>query len=374
MATRSEAPLSATTQYRTRPTVRLDESTSTNAKVSALINAFRVTEREGGLSSLELRLVNEATPAEGGADAPALEDERDIKLGTKIKLYSGDENRPREVFRGVVSAIEAEYPESGPAELLILAEDALQKARLARRTKVHENLNLTTLANDVASATGLTPQVNPSTPKDIGTQIQLNESDLAFLRRLLMRYDCDLQVSGADLQVAPRKDVRRGGDPVYLKSKKEGGQLFHVRFCADLADQVTLVTTSGWDAKQGSPVRGESRGTNLAPGGGRLGSRVISDVFEARAEHVNFPTVTTSDEATALADAAFDQRARRFVRLEGTAEGNPLIRVGTHVELDGFSRRWNNTYYVTYACHHFQKTTGQYETNFQAESAYLGNP
>ncbi|WP_437277760.1 contractile injection system protein, VgrG/Pvc8 family [Sorangium sp. So ce375] len=364
----AETQLSTLTQYRARPTVRLDGSTRDNARVSALINAFRVTEQEMGLSSLELRLVNQATPQGGGDEDLALEDERDIKLGTKISLYSGDENRPREIFRGVVSCIEAEFPQSGPPELLVLAEDPLQKGRLSRRTQVHDHLRLSDLANQLASQMSLTPRVTGFT-EDVGTHVQLNESDLAFLRRLLARYDGDLQVVGNELHVSPRKDVQRGTVELAWNS-----QLFHVRFCADLADQVTEVTTSGWDPKQGLRVAGSSQGANLGPGGGRLGSQILSDVFGARSEHVSSPAVLTDLEARALADAAFDQRARRFVRVSGTAEGNPLIRVGTLVRLTGMSRRFNNTYYVVHACHRFQKTTGQYETDFQAESAYLGNP
>ena len=57
----------------------------------------------------------------------------------------------------------------------------------------------------------------------------------------------------------------------------------------------------------------------------------------------------------------------------GTAEGNPSIRVGTHVRLTGLSRRFNNTYYVTRCCHRFDLERG-YETDFVAESAFLGQP
>ena len=73
------------------------------------------------------------------------------------------------------------------------------------------------------------------------------------------------------------------------------------------------------------------------------------------------------------ADALFDSRARRFVRVEGTAEGNPALRVGTHLDLRGLSPRFDNTYYVTSACHRFDVQRG-YETDFEAECACLGAP
>jgi phage protein D len=81
--------------------------------------------------------------------------------------------------------------------------------------------------------------------------------------------------------------------------------------------------------------------------------------------------VMDAGEAQALADAAFDRRARRFVLVEGTAEGNSALRVGTHLKLVGLSPRWDNTYYVVRATHRFDSEQG-YRTDFEAECAFLG--
>ena len=42
-----------------------------------------------------------------------------------------------------------------------------------------------------------------------------------------------------------------------------------------------------------------------------------------------------------------------------------------HVALKGISRRFDNTYYVTSAVHRLDVERG-YETDFEAESAFLG--
>ncbi len=79
----------------------------------------------------------------------------------------------------------------------------------------------------------------------------------------------------------------------------------------------------------------------------------------------------TDAEAQALAHTVFDRRARRFVVVEGTAQGNPAIRVGTHVTLQGLGPRFSNTYYVVRATHRFDSSNG-YQTHFEAECAFLG--
>ncbi len=358
----AEPQLSEMAVYRARPTVRIESEEY--PMVSELISKMEMTEREGGMSALELRVSNLASDTRGNADL-AFEDDRILKLGAKIQIYGGDEDAPREIFQGAITGLEAEFPSDGPPELIVLAEDVFQQARMGRRTKVHEDVTIAGLANDLASALSLTPTVTGFTDS-IGTQIQLNESDLAFLRRLLARYDGDMQVVGTELHVSPRGEVQRGTLELELHS-----QLRRARVLADLAHQVTEVTVSGWDHVQGQRVKGTSRGAHAGPGAGRKGSQLLSDTLGERSEHVGHLPVTTAEEAQALADAVFDCRARRFVRVDATSEGNPSLRVGAHVTLTGMGRRFDNTYYVVGAHHRYDLRRG-YETDFTAECAFWG--
>lgn len=362
----AETQISQDPRYRARPTVRIDDREK--AAVTHRVNAFQVKEQAGGLSSLELRLSNEPGGEAPGAAGFAFEDEADLALGSRIAVYAGDEQHPREIFRGVVSGLEAEFHEDGQAELVVLAEDALQSGRLARRSKTHDDLKLADLANQIAKDLSLAPKIAGFTDS-VGVQVQLNESDLAFLRRMLERYDGDLQVVGKELHVTQRSQVSRGT----IELAARGGQLRRARFIADLAHQVTEMTTAGWDVDGAQRITGTSSGANLGPGSGRAGARMLHDKLGDRSEHIGHPPVATRAEAQAVADTAFDQRARRFVVAHGTAEGNAQLRVGTNVKITGTSKRFDNTYYVVYACHRFDLARG-YETDFEAECAYLGNP
>ena len=358
----AEAALSALAVYSARPTVRV--AGREDSRLTELVLALEMCESEGGLSSLELRLSNVASLPDAGAEL-AFEDESIVRLGSPLAIYGGDEKAPQEIFSGLVTGLEAEFPEKAPPELVLLAEDGLQQARRSRRTAVHRDLSLAALARQTASALGLTPKIT-GFADSLGTWVQLNESDLSFLRRLLLRHDGDVQVVGNELHVAPRSDVRRGEVELALHS-----QLREVRIVADLAHQVTKATVTGWDAAQGRRVRAESRGSRPGPGAGRRGDQILKDTLGEREEHVGELAVATQEEAQALADAAFDRRLRRFVRVEGTAEGNPALRVGTWVKLQGISRRFDNTCYVTSTCHRWD-VTGGYATDFEAECAWLG--
>lgn len=361
----AEAALSPLALYAARPTLRVNGQE--NDRVSGLLIAMDMVEREEGLSTLELRFNNVAADGLGESDF-AFEDESALKLGERIAVYAGDETAPTEIFSGFISALEAEFTESGAPTLTVLAEDKLQSARLKRRTRTFDHQSLAAIAQTLASDLGLTPTINGfSSP--IGVQVQLNESDLAFLRRLLVRYDGDVQVVGDQLHVSPRASVRRGTIELELRS-----QLRRARVIADLAHQVNEVTVTGWDAAQGQRITGRSSsGNDRGPGRGRTGAELLERTLGRRSHQIGHLSVTDSSEADAIAAAAYDERRRRFVTVEGSAEGNPAIRVGTHVTLSGLGPRFSNTYYVVACRHRFDLQSG-YESDFTGECAFLGEP
>ena len=358
----AEKPLSDQQVYSARPTVKVDGRE--NDMVRSLLLSMEMTEGEGGLSSLELRFSNQVSRPDGSAEL-AWEDGEVFKLGAALELMAGDEAAPAEIFRGTVTGLEVSFSSSASPELVVLAEDALQKARMARRTAVHDQATLSGLVSEVASRVGLSPKVT-GLSDDLGTQVQLNESDLSFLRRLLSRHDADLLASGTELQVAPRGELSRGTVELEMYS-----QLRRVRVLADLSHQVTEVTAAGWDPVDGRRVTGTSTGANAGPGTGKTGKAALEEALGARSEHAADLAVSTDAEATALAEAAFDRRARRFVTVEGTAEGNPRIRVGAQVKLAGLGPRFSNTYQVVRTVHRFTLDEG-YRTEFEGECAFLG--
>jgi phage protein D len=358
------ATLDAPATYSARPTVRLNGQP--DERTGSLINSLVVNEQEGGLSSLELRLSNSASLDTGGAEyAFDAASAGDLALGAELIIGAGDTAAPVEIFRGVITGLEGVFSENGPPELIVLAEDSLQKARLARRTRVFENQSLADIARTIASDHGLTPVIS-GLDQNFGVQSQLNESDLSFLRRLLARIDADVQIVGSDLQISPRADVRRGALTLAL-----GEGLKSARVLADLAHQVTKTTVKGWDVSAGSLLQAEGGETALGPGGGERGGGLLQESLGARVHHSCHHLAATQSEADALATTIRNRRARRFLRVHATATGNPALRVGTHVTLEGLGAWFSNTFYVSSARHLYDLAQG-YRTEFEGQCAYLG--
>lgn len=359
-----ESNLSHLALYSARPTLRIDGQD--HAMASSLLQSLVMREQEGALSSLEASFVN-ISARESGYVGGAFEDEQVFRLGADIQVYAGEAGGPTEVFAGRVSALEFAFDSEGPPRLIVLAEDLAQQARMTRRIAVYENQSVADIARDVASRMGLTATISGlSDQTDL--EVQFDESDLAFLRRLLVRVGADMQVVGNELQVAPRQDVQRNQITLRLHS-----QLHKLQVVADLAHQVTEVKVTGFDPSQGSALQGSSRGAALGPGSGRTGQALLQSSWGERVQQTAHRLALSQSEADALAQAEFAQRARRFVRVQGQCEGNPALRVGTHLTLAEVSPRFDNTYYVTACTHRYDMQRG-FETEFSAECAYFGHP
>ena len=359
--TTEERPVAERVAYGARPTVQVDGQEV--ALVTEMLRAVTVHEAEGGLSSLNLTLSNWGM-AGGGHIGYLFNDDQPLTLGSVLKLYAGERSAPRALFEGSVHAIECAASVGTPPEITFLAEDKLFNARLARRSAVYQDMTPADVVRRVASGLGLEVDVG-DLGGDSATWVQLNESDLAFLRRLLARHDADLQLNDRVLQIRRIADRDRGTLRLQMYS-----QLQRVRVIADLADQVTEVGISGFDAANGNRFQVSSTGTVSGPGSGASN---LAAALGQRREHLAPLACCNESEARALADAAFDARARRFVRLHGSTEGNAELRVGTVVDITGLGARFDNRYAVVEATHRWDLQRG-YQTDFVAQSASLNTP
>jgi phage protein D len=355
----NERPVTQRAVYSARPTIEIDRTPLERVALGLL--ALAVHESEDGLAALELRLANWAsTPA--GAER-AFDAGSPVALGASVRVFVGPSREQRLVFAGRISALEAQVGQDAPPTIVVRAEDRLFAGRLQRRSRVYENMSLSELARQVASQLGLS--IEADLPDATGIWAQFNESDLAFLRRVLARFDCGVRIDDETL-VAARK-VAAGGATVDLVLYS---QLRRVRVVADLAHQSTRVTASGWDGTLGERFNVESTGSQLGAGSGSRGGDLLARHFGERSEHLAALACVDEREAQALAHAAFDQRARHFVTARGTAEGNPRLRAGGFVALSGLGARFDNTYEVAECVHRFDLTDG-YQTDFVAHSAFV---
>lgn len=353
----------------TRPTI--DVAGEQPGMLNDLIREVTVCEGEGGLAHVEMRFDNTAIHGGVGIDfAFEYEDTDVLRLGTAFRVLfpardpEEDQDIPREVFSGRVSAIEFVATQDGMPEMVVLGEDLLMPLRMRRRTRGFEGASVRDLVSAVVDGTELSQPVVDYLGDEIVQRHQMDESDLAFLRSVLSDWDADVQVVDNTLQIAPRADIQRGEITL-----RWGEHLDDLRACADLAHQRAVFSMASYDHLQGTALRAEAELTAVGPGEGRQAAEYLENYGDTLC-HLAAGKATTQEEAQALIDAHAARAVRRFVTAQGTAKGNPEIRVGAHLTLEGIGARFSNTYYCTKARHHFSRSTG-YATEFEAECAYF---
>jgi phage protein D len=290
-----------------------------------------------------------------------------IDFGTQIGVTFGAGDQSRQVFTGNISAIQADYPAADPAQVLIFAEDSLQAFRLARRTRSFEDSSTADIANQLASDHGLTPSVDLEGPtRAVVTQV--NQSDLAFLRSLARADDGEVWLDGTTLHLSARPDRDGGSFDLFY-----GGGLLSLSARADLADQCTEMNVAGWDVSGKDAIFESADASALGNelGSDTSGSSILATAYGDRKETIVRAAPLAADGATALAKAAYLERARRFVCGTGLTYGTAQMRVGSRVTLSGLGGMLNGSYYVTRARHTFDVTAG-YRTEFDVERPGIG--
>ena len=290
-----------------------------------------------------------------------------IDFGTQLGVTLGAGDQSRQVFTGKVTAIQADYPASDPAKVLVFAEDSLQAFRLTRRTRSFENSSTADIAQQLASDHSLTPSIDLDGPtRAVVTQV--NQSDLAFLRSLARADDGEVWLDGTDLHLSSRPD--RDGGSIDLAY---GGGLVSLSVRADLADQCTELGVAGWDVvgKDAIIETADSSALESELGNDTSGSTILSTALGNRRERIVRAAPLATDDAAALAKAAYLERARRFVCGTGLTYGTALMRVGSRVTLSGLGGMFDGTYYVSRTRHIFDLAEG-YRTEFDVERPGIG--
>ena len=359
--------MTAPTYYVSRPVVVLGGQV--NNALSTDILTLLVEETTEGLFRCEATFNNFG--AHGG-DANYLYFGRDIlDFGKDFAIRLGPGDEMRQVFKGRISALEAEYPPGGGGLLVALAEDRLQDLRMTRRTRTCEDVSDEDGMQQIADEHGLDTDISIDGPT-YKVLAQVNQSDLAFLRERARCVNAELWVEDKKLLAHSRTERASDvGDPIDMAY---GVNLFSFSVRADLAHQCTELGVAGWDVAAKDAIEetaDESAISAELNDGQSSGASILQQAFAERKERIVHMTPYTNDEARAFAQARYRERARCFLTGTGVADGDARVRVGTTLAIGGLGSLFNGKYYVTRVRHTYDGTYG-FRTEFEVERPGLG--
>jgi hypothetical protein len=351
--------------YTARPTLRIDGTIQQLLGEQDLLSVL-VEETTLGLFRAEASFRNWG-PIPGGSSGFTYFDGQVFDFGKTLSIEFGPPGASGPIFAGRISGIEARYPAARIPEILVLAEDRLQDLRMSRRTRSFEDVSDADVITRIASQNGLKPQVDVDGPT-YKVLVQLNQSDLAFLRERCAAANAELWIDDTTLYAQAR--ARRDAGSLTVTY---GEELLEFGVLADLAHQRSSVHVTGWSVAGKAPIDEMADAGTISSelGSAKGGSAILASALAAHDEGVAGAIPLSAQEATAMAAARYAARARGFLRGTGVVDGNVKIRVGAHITLAGLGPVFEGVYYVTCARHSFSLAEG-YRTTFDVERPGIG--
>lgn len=306
-----------------------------------------------GVFTLDLRSEHDGSESWFDSDTP-------FSVGSKVELAAGVLGEPLTVLmHGEITALEAEFGAAAPPRLSVRGHDLRHRLQRGRRVRTFTKMKDSAIARQIAGEAGI--RVDAVDSKELVEYlIQANQTDFEFLTERARRIGYELSMDDERLQFRPAPNLREPS----LELSMDDGSLDEFRVGLSSAGQVVEATVRGWDVKQKKTLVSRAQASQLGAMGKTSVDRVVRR-FGKAAELVATQPVAGKVEADALAAAVLGQRLQPLLRGEGLCVGNPQLRVGRVVGIEGVGKRFGGSYYVAEARHRVTADSG-YTTRFTA--------
>ena len=320
--------------------------------ITPLLQEVRV---EDNLTLPDAFMIRVSDPGLKHIDTHPLE----VGATVEIRLGAPDSNRLNTLITGQVTSIEPEFRADG-ISIVARGYDRSHALNRTRRTATYQDTTVAEVVRKVCQRAG----IQATTVEDGGGGQpfiqQSNETDWEFLWRLARRVGCEVEVTDEALQFRRAGGGEPEGEALTLRY---GETLLSFRPRLTGVQQVDEVVVRSWDytskrAIEATAQPDRPRSTIGVPrdevatslGGGAM---TISDA-----------PVGDQEEADALAKSVMGRITEAYLEAEGTCRGNPRLRAGVSVKVEGVGTRFSGTYRITSTTHAFRGASG-YETRFR---------
>jgi phage protein D/phage baseplate assembly protein gpV len=278
-------------------------------------------------------------------------------IGDKLEIQLGtlDARQPSNVFSGEILTYEPEFT-SAAATICVRAYDASHRMHRNRRSATYQQMTVGDVVKKVAGENGLPVGKIEATGTVHPFLQQSMETDLDFVTRLAATENCEVGV--ADGKVFLERVGSTPG-PVPTLDWRKNLHAFKPRMSA--SQQHGTVKVSSYDPVTKKAITGEAS----APGAISQVAKEARDIgtraFGASQLLVADRIANTPDEAKVIAQSTLDKLAGGSFEAEGVMVGDPAVKAGGKLKLEGFGR-FDGEHHVTSVTHVYGH--GDYRTRF----------
>jgi uncharacterized protein len=319
-------------------------------------------------------------PVKAGDLAP----EGTFDIDNSLRLSLGYAPDPlEEVFQGDVTGVQVSFPNGGMPTLTMVAHDHLQRLAQGSASRGFGPLGDAFIAGILSAENLLIPQLDPVLVADSAVMTALNvifkgtgtkqakQSDLQLLEKIARDYDADFWVDGNVLYLSrfvkeyePRLTLTWGESLLDFSPKMSTvGQVAAVAMKFTLREiPLNFLVTVFWDFDR------ETLGISIVPGKAAKGAKAVKGPVYTI---VNEPISSPADLALSALKIYRELRNKLNNRLtgSGSAVGDPRIRAGAVVRLEGLGPDFSGNYRVSSATHSLDG--GGYKTSFEVRKEIL---
>jgi phage protein D len=286
--------------------------------------------------------------ASNDSGASWLDDDRRFAIGDKIEIQLGYRGTGlQSMIDGEVTALEIEFTAQGLPHLSVRGYDCRHRLQRGRKVRTFLKQTDADIARQIASEAGISADVKDTKIRHEYI-IQVNQTDLAFLKERARSIGHEIRVEGRKLHFRP---LGYTAAPA-LNLSFDRSDLSEFSAQLSTAGQMSKVTVRRGDVNKNTTVASEATGA-AKMGGQSSAPALVKEAFGEAQELLISPPIAIEDDASALARARLDTLALRLVRGEGVGPGRPEIRAGKVIEIQGVGKRFSGPYYVTAANHSY---------------------
>ena len=285
-------------------------------------------------------------------------DDDQFKEGNTVEIDMGYRDNMKTLFKGEITGLEPEFPNDQSPTLTVTGYDRRHRLMGKRRTRTFLKMKDSDIANQIAGDWSLTPEVEDTRVR-LDYVLQHNQTDFEFLQERARRIGYEMVVTDSSLHFRPR---RSDGSAVLTLSRDVELLDFSARLTT--MGQVEEVNVQGWNAKDKKEVVAKSSiGDERQMGGSASGPAATRRAFSGTGGTAVDTPVLSQAEADQLVQGWFGEMALSYVEGYGTCIGEPALRAGTLVQIEGLGKRFSGSYYVTSTEHSYRPKVG-YRTVF----------
>ncbi|NEQ95251.1 MAG: VgrG-related protein [Cyanothece sp. SIO2G6] len=293
-----------------------------------------------------------------------------VKIGFKSSTTESVEFEQQiegTVIEGEITAMETHFTSGAQAPLIIRGYDVSHRLHRGRHNRSFQNYTDSDIVSEVVGENGIAVGTVDDSGAPHDYVFQSNQTNMEFLRERAARNGFELFVENGKLNFRkPTVD-----STLNLRWLKEISS-FQVQI--NSAEQVDSVEVRGWDYQQKQPFVATKNSANVLTQTDQGEGQDNSSAFDGKPASPTLVVVDqpvfTQKEADTIAQALIDEMGSEFVHADAIAQGNPDIRPGRVVTLDGMGK-YNGDYYITETRHLFIERV--YTTEFSVRGLRGGD-